>query len=217
MRRNIKNKKTKKKVLHGGSNYHRSGLKKGSNYHRLGTAARVAAWNSARQPIRDKWAVEGEERKAKRVRECSKLIHVHSNEDPWTAWYDKYIKHQCDWTYDARTSFYNSRPGKGNLNYNKYNSPLFENKDGTEYVIDGVGNKELHEWHKLIANNNEIRDFAILKLLFQLTTNQKEIMLNQDKNNKNWTDSFTEVMTLLNSMNREPTNPTKDTDTDPNK
>jgi len=101
----------------------------------------------------------------------------------------------------------------GNLNYNKYNSPLFENENGTEYVIGNIW--ELHEWHKLIANNNEIRDFAILKLLFQLTTNQKEIMSNQDKNNRNWKASFTNVMTLLNLMKSEQTNVAKDAD--PNK
>ena len=62
-----------------------------------------------------------------------------------------------------------------NVNYNKYNRPLFT-QWGREDVSDNSW--ERHEWHKLIANNNEMRDFEILKLLFQLTKNQKEIISN---------------------------------------
>lgn len=90
------------------------------------------------------------------------------------------------------------------VNYNKYNSPLFKKLNGCEDVTVDI--RERHEWHKLIANNNEIRDFAILKLLFQLTTNQKEIIEIQNKNNHNLMSSFAEVLKLLKSMNSEQTN-----------
>lgn len=49
--------------------------------------------------------------------------------------------------------------------------PLKKNVNGVEDLTKNV--PVLHEWHKLIANNNEIRDFAILKLLFELKTEMK--------------------------------------------
>jgi len=183
MRRNIKNKKTKKKVLHGGA--------KGG-------------------------ATSGVGLRRRNMEPCKNAA------DSWTAWYDKYIISQCDFADDdgAHTSFYNTfhrgASTKMKVNYNKYNRPLLEKTAGGRVVeYAPVSLWERHEWHKLIANNNEIRDFAILKLLFQLTKNQKEIISNQDKNTKNWTTLFDMVDKLLTSKDREPTNPTKDTD--PNK
>jgi hypothetical protein len=196
MRRNIKNKKTKKKVLHGGS----------TAKERLRAAQREESrMQKEREREREREEKREIEVREKVVREKWERCQA-AKPHTWEQWYNKYIIEQCDCDDDDETSFHKtfheSARGKS---YNKYNSPLEKNSDGNEVMPKNAS--EAHEWHKLIANNNEIRDFAILKLLFQLTEQQRN-------SHRIMIEYFKMVISKM-DMSTSPTTPT--TNQNPNK